>query len=115
MSSLQKKTIISVSINKKSVEKIIGRLLVQKRVCEQKLLQKTVCDRKTFDTQKVSEPRQREYLTKKLLFIVIHFQKNVDDKKVVLKIVNPCHSSNTRIKRGMMEICFVKISLYESF
>ena len=35
---------------KSSVEKIIGRLVVQKQVCDQKLLQKTVCDRKASDT-----------------------------------------------------------------
>ena len=36
----------------KSVEKIIGRLFVKKKVCDQKLLQKTIRDRKAFDPEK---------------------------------------------------------------
>ena len=36
------------------VEKIIGRLVVKKKVCDQNLLQKRVHDRKVFDTEKVN-------------------------------------------------------------
>ena len=65
---LKKKTIIGVSVNKNnSVEKIIGRLVVQKQVCDQKLLQRTVCGRKASDTENVNDRIcvKTEFLPKK--------------------------------------------------
>ena len=52
----KKKTIIGVSINNNnSVGTIIGQLVVQKQVCDQKFHQKTVCGRKAFDSEKVND------------------------------------------------------------
>ena len=68
---LKKKTIIGVSINKNSsVEKIIGRLVVQKRVCGQKLLQKVVGYRNVFDTEKLNNRtgEDKEFMTINIVF-----------------------------------------------
>ena len=48
---LMEKTIIGVSINKNnSVEKIIGRLVVQKPVSDEKFIQEPIYDRKASGT-----------------------------------------------------------------
>ena len=121
ISLINKMTIISVSINENdSVEKIIGRLVVQKRVCDQKLLQKTVCARTVFDTEKVKTEcvsRRRGFMTEKNIFFVFLCQKIVVDEKGCLE--NLCRKSHSpkssRIKKRMMEIFLVKASLYQRF
>ena len=83
---LMKKTTIGVSLSKnKSVDKIVGQLVVQKRVCDQKLLQKTVYDRKTFDAEEVIDKycamTKRVCGQKNTLIFVINCQKfGVDEK-----------------------------------
>ena len=73
--------------NNNNVGKIIGRLVVQKHVCDQKLLQKTVCDRKASDTEKVNDRNcvKRVYDKNKLRFSLFIVKKLLLMKKVVLK------------------------------
>ena len=90
ISLINKMTIIGISINENdSFEKIIGRLVVQKRVCDQKLLQKTVCARTVFDTEKLKTEivsRRRGFLTEKKCFLCFFVKKLWLMKKVVLEI-----------------------------
>ena len=118
---LKKKTIIGVSVNKNnSVEKIIGWLVVQKQVCDQKLLQRTVCDRKASDTENVNDRNcvktNSFYRKKKQLFLVVHSQKIIDEKGCLEYLWRKSRSPKTsRIKRWRMEICFATVSLCETF
>ena len=85
-----------------------------------KLLQKTVCDRNSFDTEIINNrscvKTKRVYDRKNIVFCN-SLSKNVVDEKGCLKnLFRKSHSPKmSRIISWMMEVWFVKVSLYEVF